>query len=76
MGNGHKIIIKLLFKRGAKFKSEIDSGQTPLSLASENGHETIVKLLLGKGAKSSDDASTIRSAKQKRVQEKVVCERR
>ena len=58
-GEGHKAVVELLFKKGAKLESKCNYCRTPLWWAARNGHEAVVKLLLDKGAntESKDDYS-------------------
>jgi ankyrin repeat protein len=43
--------VRLLLEKGARLKTQDDSGRTPLSWAAARGHEVVVKLLLEKGTK-------------------------
>jgi ankyrin repeat protein len=47
--NGQKAVVKVLLEKGADLEAKDDTGQTPLSVASEKGHKDVVQLLLAAG---------------------------
>ena len=47
--NGQKAVVKVLLEKGADLEAKDDTGQTPLSMASEKGHKDVVQLLLATG---------------------------
>lgn len=49
-GNGHKEVVELLLRWGAKVDIQNDFGDTPLIAATRGGHKEIIELLLRWGA--------------------------
>jgi ankyrin repeat protein len=51
---GHKDVVALLLKAGARIGAKNDKNMTPLLFAAQEGHKDVVELLLNKGANIED----------------------